>query len=382
VKKGTWAEISLEKLGENVRNLRSVLNPGVIFMAVVKADGYGHGGVEIAQKALKNGAGYLGVARGFEAVKLREKGITAPVLVFGSVEESGLEDLLQHDLTHSVGSIRDARLLSKAAERSGRNVKIHIKTDTGMGRLGFVAGNGDACIDAISRVAEMPWLDCEGIYSHLASSDEPDTSFAKRQIAQFRKLIEDLSGINIRFRLHHIANSAALLELPESHMDMVRAGIAMYGLDPSSHVSSERIEKRNGFRLKPVMSLKTRIIHLKNVEKGFPVSYGSTFVTSEKTVIATVSAGYADGLNRLLSSTGWMRVRDKNVRIIGRVCMDLTMLDLGNHEAQVGDEVLIFGDAARHGVTAGEIARKIGTINYEVVCSVSSRVKRYYGETV
>lgn len=368
-----WAEIDLGAIGHNVRELRRISRPPARLMAVVKANAYGHGHVQVAREALQNGAGFLGVARIAEAIALRREGIDAPLLIFGDTPRERMKEIPEWDLRQTLWSAEKARQLSESLCSMGKTARIHIKCDSGMGRLGlpaFPEENLKQTVREISQIMRMPGLECEGIFTHFAASDSRDLSYARLQTERFLHLLECLRGRGMEFPIRHAANSAAIIALPESHLDMVRAGISLYGLPPSDEMNLQNI------RLRPAMRLKSRIIHLKKVDKDFCVSYGMTYKTPEPTRIATVALGYADGYSRLLSNRGRMLVHGKAAPVIGRVCMDLTMLDVGHiPDAAVGDEVLAFGDNA---LSAGEIASLLGTINYEVVSSLTSRVKRIY----
>ncbi len=378
-----WAEIDLSAIDHNIRQLRSVLGPAVKMMAVVKANAYGHGLLQVSRRALEAGADCLGVARFHEAKHLRSAGINAPVLIFGRTDPSLTRELIENDLTQTVYSYETARRMSEYAAGAGGALSVHIKVDTGMGRLGILAGPGTsgpgsrdidrAAVDEAAAISSLQGLSLKGVYTHFAAADHEDKSYAGMQLDRFRSFTEALSGRGVMPGIRHAANSGAIIDLPETHLDMVRAGISMYGLYPSRAVSSSRV------RLRPAMALKARVIHLKSVGSGFCVSYGASEKTGRATVIATVSVGYADGYNRLLSSRGRMMVRGSYAPVIGRVCMDQTMLDVGHIPGvQTGDEVLVLGGDEEGGVPASEIADKTGTISYEVVSGISARVDRVY----
>jgi alanine racemase len=381
----TWAEIDLNAYAHNIRELRRITQPRARLMAVVKANGYGHGAKEVARTALQHGADFLGVARLHEAVQLRQAGLAAPILILGYSSPDSAPTLIDYALTQTVCSPATARALAEQAARQGKKISVHIKVDSGMGRLGLLleqpaAGtsiNGPSAgavgdVEAISRLAN---LEVEGIFTHFATSDSADKSYANRQLQRFTEFLNQLDRAGLTPPLKHAANSAALIDLPDSHLDMVRPGIATYGLYPSAEVNQGRVD------LKPVMTLKSRIIHLKKVPAGFHISYGITYRTAKPTTIATVPVGYADGYNRLLSSRGYMAVRGQRVPVVGRVCMDLTMLDVGAlKDVRIEDEVTVFGQPGQHAVTADELASKVNTINYEIVTSVTGRVPRVYVE--
>ena len=378
-----WSEIDLNAISHNVRELRRITSSGSRFMAVVKADGYGHGAVEVALAALKNGADCLGVARIDEGLHLRRAGITAPILIMGYTPPKHSEAIVAHHLTQTVYTFEAAEALSEASARLQMKATVHIKVDTGMGRLGLLPdsprismlgkhlpGNAQRVIESISR---LPHVEIEGIFTHFATADSQDKTFTLQQLERFLEFLDKLKVHGLEFPLRHAANSAALIDLPETHLDMVRPGISLYGFYPSAEVNRERIS------LAPAMMFKTRVIHVKMVPAGFHISYGLTYQTENPTVIATVSAGYADGLNRLLSSRGQMLVRGIRVGIVGRICMDLTLLDVGHiPDVCIGDEVVIFGCQGQECIPVEEVAEVQDTIHYEIVTSLASRVRRIF----
>lgn len=378
-----WSEIDLSAIAHNVRELRRITHPDARLMAVVKADGYGHGAVAVAASALDNGANCLGVARVDEGLDLRRAGITAPILILGYTPPEMCSRVVVHGLIQTVYSFEAAEALSEAAAQLQTQAKVHIKLDTGMGRLGLLPDSprismlGKHLPGITHRVIEsifrLPHIEVEGIFTHFASADSSDKTYAHQQLERFLEFLEKLKIQGLEFPVRHAANSAAIIDLPSSHLDMVRAGISMYGFYPSTDVQRESV------CLKPAMTFKTRVIHVKMVPAGFHVSYGSTYQTEAPTVIATVSAGYADGLNRLLSSRGQMLVRGHRAGIVGRICMDLTMLDVGHiPDVALGDEVVIFGSQGRESIPVEELAEALNTIHYEIVTSLSSRVHRGY----
>ena len=367
------ADIDLSALKNNVQKLKAHVGPGVKLAAVVKADAYGHGAVRIARTALENGADFLTVARLSEAVDLRKAGIKAPILMFGHTPPSQAAVMAEHDLTPAVNSLEEAQRLSEAAASLQKRITVHVKIDSGMGRVGLQGDSVDDIVSDVLRIHELPGLTLEGIYTHFANADSFDKTHAREQFAFFRKVLDRLEERGLRIPIRHAANSAATLEMAETHLDMVRPGIILYGLAPSPEVDMSIVP------LKPVMSLKARIIHLKEVPGNFKISYGSTYVTERPTKIATVSVGYADGYSRLLSSKGVMLVRGEKTPVVGRVCMDLTMIDVGHiGDAEVGDEVLLFGEQGDTALSVDDLAELTGTINYEIVSTITSRVPRIY----
>jgi alanine racemase len=378
----TWAEINLEAYAHNIRELKRITRPPARLMAVVKANGYGHGAAEVAREALQNGAQYLGVARINEAIPLRQAGLEVPILIFGYSPPDLAPVLMDYELTQTVYSLSTASALSEQATRKGEKINIHLKVDSGMGRLGFLleTTNGTPHDNAaqnpvreIEAITRLPGLTVEGIFTHFATADSADKSYADLQLDRFMDLLNRLQKEGLEPPLRHAANSGALIDMPGSHLDMVRPGIATYGLHPSNEVNKRIVD------LKPVMTLKSKIIHLKRVAPGFNISYGITFQTKNHTTIATVPVGYADGFNRLLSSRGHMLVHGRRAPIVGRVCMDLTMLDVGGiSEVALEDEVVVLGKQGNESVTADEIAASLDTINYEVVSTITARVPRVY----
>ena len=376
-----WAEIDLSALAHNCREVKNSLRPQTRFMAVVKADGYGHGAVEAARTALDNGADRLAVARLQEAVALRQAGLTPPILIFGHTSSDNVQVLAEHKLTQTVYDFEYAQALSSAAGSLGLTLEAHLKIDTGMGRLGLVAVPASESkeafrpqvVDEVRSVLSLDNLCFEGVYTHFAQADSSDKTHALGQLDCFLELLQALREEGMEFPVRHAANSAAVIDLPQSHLDMVRPGLMLYGLYPSPEVAMGRVG------LKPVLSLKSRIAQLKNVASGFKISYGSTFATQGDTAIATIPVGYADGFSRVLSSRGEMLVRGRRAPIAGRVCMDQTMLDVGHIDGvQSGDEVVIYGRQGDKDLPVEEVSDLCWTINYETVASLMARVPRVY----
>ncbi|MFW6428278.1 MAG: alanine racemase [Desulfosalsimonas sp.] len=374
-----WAEVDLAAVGRNVRNLKATLSRGARLMAVVKADGYGHGAVPSACSALEAGADMLGVARMGEAIELRHAGITCPILIFGHTPSGLVSKLLAYDLTQSVSSFKYADELSCRAMARGGSLGVHVNIDTGMGRLG-IPGTGVECArrfndpaEEINAICGLKGLVMQGVYTHFATADEKDKTNSGRQFELFKQILSRLRQRGITFDFTHAANSAAALDMPETHLDMVRLGISIYGHYPSEETGNRRV------KLEPAMTVRARIVHLKEVGPGFKVSYGWTGQTCEKTRIATVAAGYADGISRLLSSSGFMLVRGLKAPIIGRICMDHVMLDVGHVPGVAcGDAALFFGRDSYGELPVEIIARKLDTINYEVLSGISYRVPRIF----
>lgn len=378
-----WTEVDLKAIAHNIRELRRITNPKASFMAVVKANAYGHGIIEVARQSLENGAEALGVAHIEEGIQLRKTGIDVPVLIFGYTSPKHVKKLIEFDLTQTVFSYETSRALSEALAAYGKKIKVHIKVDTGMGRVGLLLDRlrlstynkeiTDSSVSEVESISRLPMFELEGVYTHFATADQSDKSYAGEQFEIFMDFLNQLRIAGLEIPVTHTANSAAIINMPETHLDMVRAGISIYGLYTSEEVD------RSIIKLKPAMALKTKIIHLKKVPAGFKVGYGITYETEKPTTIATVSIGYADGLNRLLSSNGRMLACGHSAPILGRVCMDLTMLDVGNiPEIAIGEEVVVFGKQGNESISVDEIASTINTINYEVVSTIMERVPRIY----
>ncbi len=379
----TRVDIDLGALAHNVRVLKGLIASGTRFMAVVKADAYGHGALQAARIALENGADWLAVARISEAIQLRESGIEAPMLLFGDVRAEQVPYLAAHDICISLAGLDMARRLSAQAQKQKKPLKVHVKVDTGMGRLGILHDQLIApdilpddpweSVKEIQAIHALKGLVMEGLYTHLASSDARDKSSARLQVDRLALLAEKLQEKGVTPPLVHAANSAALIDLPGSHLKMVRPGLAMYGLWPSDEMDQTRVS------LKPVMSIRSKIIQLKSVPQGFKISYGGTHVTAAPTKIATIPIGYADGYSRQLSNKGEMLVQGIKAPIVGRVCMDFTMIDVGHiPHAALGDEVVILGSQGGQTISATDIARTLGTINYEITASLTQRMPRCY----
>jgi alanine racemase len=377
-----WAEIDLAAIAHNVRELRRITDTKARLMIAVKANAYGHGVVQVARIGLENGADQLGVARIEEGLELRQAGIRAPTLIFGYTPAHLAPVLAEHDLTASVFSLQGATLLNAAVPRNGR-LAVHLKVDTGMGRMGLLpdqrrcpAGGvitGAGAVEEILSVAALKNLRLQGLWTHFAVSDEADKSYTRQQLELFEELVQDLEDQGLKVEMRHAANSGAIIDMPETHLDMVRAGISVYGLYPSQEVDMNKI------RLRPALALKARITHIKQVPAGTRISYGGTWQSSRPTTIATVAAGYGDGYSRLLSNRGQMLVHGRRAPIVGRVCMDLTMLDVGHiDDVRVEDEVVLIGRQGDDAISADDVAAQLGTINYEVVTALMARVPRIY----
>jgi alanine racemase len=365
----TWIELDLAALARNVELICEMAGPGVELMIVLKADAYGHGAVQAARTALLHGASMGGVACLSEAVTLREAGVRAPLLILGHVPAWQARDVVRHSLTATVYSLDLARHLSRAAEAAGaRPVPVHVKVDTGMSRLGLFPDEVPSFIDEITS---LPGIEVEGIFTHFATADAgPDDPFATLQLRRFRSLLDRLTGAGHRFRYIHAANSAGLLNGFNDGCNLVRCGILAYGLDPS-----ETTRCPSEFR--PVLSFRTRIAQVKWLPAGACVSYGCSFVTERRSLIAVIPVGYGDGFRRSPNGWGEVLVRGRRAPVVGNVCMDMAMLDVTDVPGvREGDEVVLIGTQGEERISAGEVARRLGTINYEVVTQILPRVPR------
>jgi alanine racemase len=377
-----WAEIDLAAIAHNVRELRRIAEPRARLMIAVKANAYGHGAVQVARTGLENGVDQLGVARIEEGIELRRAGIRAPILVFGYTPASLATVLADHDLTASVFSLQGAAILDAALTKD-RRLAVHLKVDTGMGRMGLLPDQrrctadgvnpGPGAVEEVLGIAALKNLRLEGLWTHFAVSDEADKSYTRQQLQIFGALIQSLEDNGLAVGMRHAANSGAIIDMPESHLDMVRAGISVYGLYPSRQVNMNKID------LRPALTLKARITHVKQVPAGTRISYGGTWQSSRPTTIATVPVGYGDGYSRSLSNRGQMLVHGRRAPIVGRVCMDLTMIDVGHIDnVRVEDEVVLIGRQGEEVISADDVAAQLNTINYEVVTALMARVPRIY----
>lgn len=365
----TWAEIDLKNIEHNYRTLKS-LNKNTMCLGVVKANAYGHGAVKVASMLQDIGCDYLAVATAEEALELRNSGITIPVMILGFTPVEYAAAAAENDVTLSVGSLSAAKALSEAAQSCGKNIKAHLKLDSGMGRLGFSClGTDDE--DILSSIS-LPGLDFEGVFTHFAVSETDDSTYTLEQFRLFKdkvSFIEEKSGHT--FKIKHCANSGATLKYPELALDMVRPGIALYGLDPGCGFG--------GIDLRPAMELKSKVFSVKRLPKGCSVSYGRTFTADEDRLIAVIPIGYADGLHRVLSNKLEVLIRGKRAKQVGNICMDMCMVDVTDIPGvSVGDTVTIFGRDGNEFIPVDDLAEKAGTISYEMLCGFTSRVPKTY----
>lgn len=372
--KRTWAEIHLDRLQGNFQAIQASLAPGSQAMAVVKADGYGHGAAAAAKALRQAGAAWFGVSNLEEAVQLRRAGIDGDILIlsFTPPEEAGR--LAEFAVTQTVLSRPYAEELDAAAQAAGVRVRVHLKVDTGMSRVGFLyhREGDEAVLDDMAAACRLPHLTAEGIFTHFASADEEeDGGFTRRQFALFMDAVRRLEERGVSFALRHCCNSAATLRYPEMHLDMVRPGIILYGLSPAPWMEGM-------LPLDPVMELKTTVSMIKDLPADTPVSYGRIYTTGEARRVATVPIGYADGYPRVLSNRADMLLAGRRVRVVGRVCMDQCMLDVTGLDVRESMVATVFGRDGEAFLPVEELADHMGTISYEVVCQISKRVPRLF----
>ncbi|NLY68032.1 MAG: alanine racemase [Tissierellia bacterium] len=365
-----WAEINLDNLAHNMREVKRTVKEGTLITAVVKANAYGHGSIYAAKTFLENGADRLAVATLSEAIELRKAGIDVPILILGYTPTSQYPLVIEHDITQAIYNLESARAFSQAAEKLNKTGLLHIKIDSGMGRIGFLPT--DEAINDIIEISKLANIKVEGIFTHFATADEKDKRYTNLQYDRFMSVINKLEEKGLSIPIKHVANSAAIIDLPDFNLNMVRAGIMLYGYYPSEEVYKDRVN------LIPAMSLKARVSHIKRVPKNTGISYGQIFVTERESKIATIPIGYADGFTRMLSSKVEVSVKGKKVPVVGRICMDQCMLDVTEiDDLNIGDEVVIFG-YEKGSLNADDIANMLGTISYEILCMVSRRVPRVY----
>ncbi len=365
-----WVEINLAHLDYNIKQIQKKIGEAEI-IGVVKADAYGHGAVEVSKVLLENGVKTLAVATLPEAIVLRENGITCQIVMLGITPELYLDTLIKEDITPVTSSLENARACSAAAAEQNRQIELYLAIDTGMGRIGFLP-NEESVAD-IKRIAELTNIKIKGFFSHLSTADESEKIFSNQQIEKYETFYQRLLEEGIHVPVRTLGNSAAIMEVPGAHFDAVRPGIILYGGYPSEAVDKSQLS------IKPVMSVKANIVHLKKVPSGFSISYGRTFITEKESIIATLPLGYADGYPRFLSGKGRVIIRGQYAPVVGIICMDQCMVDVTNIPGvALGDEVIIMGVDGDLEVSAHEIAKKTGTINYEVVCAFGQRLPKRY----
>ncbi|MCL1828210.1 MAG: alanine racemase [Oscillospiraceae bacterium] len=367
----TWAEISLGSIKRNYNEMRKALPPGCLFAAVVKADAYGHGAVRVASLSEESGAEYIAVSCYAEARELREAGIKSRILIFGISPPEIAELPAEADIVQTVGDLETARQMSNILQKTKNKLKVHIKTDSGMGRLGFMT-ESEKDRAALIELISLPGLEFEGVYTHFAVSEQPEDDFTRLQYERFmRSALRLEKDTGHKFKLKHCANSGVVVNCREFAADMVRPGIALYGIYPGPD--------KGDIELRPAMRLKTRIMSTSVHKAGDSISYGRTYIASKPIKTAVIPIGYADGLHRVLSGKAEFLVRGRRVRQIGRICMDMCMIDVTDIPGcTIGDVVTVIGEDGAETIRAEDLAEAAGTIAYEIVCAVSKRVPRIY----
>ncbi|WP_373897535.1 alanine racemase [Haloimpatiens sp. FM7315] len=365
-----WAEIDLDKLANNMKEIRRVAKSRDV-IAVVKADAYGHGALDVAPLFLENGASRLAVAVISEAVELRRGGIESPIMILGFTPPNLIDNLLKYDIEQTVYSFEFAQEISQMAKKNNKTAKIHIAIDTGMGRIGFLPK--EQSIEEVYKISKLDNIVIEGMFSHFSTADEKDKDYTVAQIDKFNWFYEKLKEKGVKINTRHIANSAGVIDLPEIHFEAVRPGIIQYGYYPSEDVSKDVID------IKPAMQLKTNIVHIKKIPAGEYIGYGRKFKTTRESVIATLPVGYADGYTRLLFNKAKVIVNNEFAPVVGRICMDQCMIDITDiKDVKIGTDVILIGETENIKFDAEDAAELLGTISYEVVCMIGRRVPRVY----
>lgn len=365
----TYVEIDLDAIAHNIQNIKQHIGPNVLLYAVVKANAYGHGALLVAQTALRHGADRLAVARAAEGVALRAGGIAAPILVMNYAGPVEVAAAVEHDLTLTVTEWHTAERLSALAQAHGTTARVHLKVDTGMGRFGLLP---EEVLPFVQRVSGLPALTIEGMFSHFAVADSADKSYTWQQFHTFEQVLDMLTDAGYSIPVRHIANSAATLDLPATHLDAVRIGIAMYGLHPSDALAP-------AVSIVPALTFKSHVARVCTLPQGASISYGRTFITPRAMPVALVPVGYGDGYHRLHSNRGAVLINGQRAPIVGRVCMDQFVVDISQvGSVRVGDETVLIGAQGNARLTAEEVARWAETINYEVTTSLLPRLPRLY----
>ncbi|MFH1457992.1 MAG: alanine racemase [Candidatus Omnitrophota bacterium] len=361
----TWVEINLSHLSYNFHQVKKILSSKTKMMVTVKADAYGHGLIPVSRQLVSCGVDYLGVASIDEGILLRKAGIRIPVLIMGLILKEDIAPLFKYRLTATVCDEELARALNNRAHLYGKPLDVHIKVDTGMGRIGVLP---EEALGLIRKIRRLEFLHIEGIFTHFTLADK-DRDFTGYQIVLFRRLLDELKKEGIRIPLAHAANSMGAIGFKQSHFNMVRPGLVIYGLYPKEGLK---------IKLKPVLTLKTKVIFKKRLPRGWGISYGRTYITKSKTGIVTLPIGYGDGYPRLLSNKAPVLIGGRRFKVCGRICMDQMMAGVGDLRVKIGDEVVLIGSQGKKRITAEELARLSRTIPYEIVCGLGSRIPRVY----
>lgn len=367
-----YARIDLDAIAYNMEQMKLRIDGHTQIMAVIKTDAYGHGAVQVAQMLEKYDYIWgFAVATLDEAVVLRVEGIKKPILVLGCIFPDQYMQMLENDIRMNVYTEEMAKEISNMARREGKTAYLHIKLDTGMGRLGFSITKES--VEAITRISKLSNVRMEGVFTHFAKADEKDKTFTKQQIQEFEYMTKTLKEKGVTFEYEHCANSAAIIDVPEAKFDIVRAGISTFGLYPSEEVDKDAVH------LKPALALKSHVAFVKEIEPGTPVSYGGTFVAEKKMRIATIPVGYGDGYPRALSGVGYVLIRGKKAPILGRICMDQFMVDVTEIDgASFGDKVTLIGRDGNESISVEKLGELSGRFNYEFICDLGKRIPRVY----
>ena len=371
-----WAEIDLTNLSHNIRSIITKVAPGTTIIGIIKADAYGHGALKVAESLRIHGIKSFGVATISEGTTLRAAGFNEEIVILGLVPNQYTRELVKNRFTAVTCSLENARALSSAGLEAGRTVETFIAIDTGMGRIGYLSENEkelDAAIEEIQEIQKLPNLHIKGLFSHMSTADEADKTFSKKQEQRFNVFYKSAMTKGVLLPIRTFANSACIMEMPSVHFDAVRPGIVLYGCYPSEQVDPAELD------IKPVMSVKAEIVHLKEVPSGFSVSYGRKFITGRTSRIATINIGYADGYPRAWSRTGHAIVNGCMVPVAGTICMDQCMLDVTDvPDVKIGDHVIVMGSDGTNEILAEDIAKAVGTINYEILCGFGQRLPKIY----
>lgn len=367
----SWAEVDLDALRNNVREIKRV-SEGKEIIATIKADGYGHGAIDIYKSMMDEGINRFAVAIVTEAVELRKAGVKIPVIILGYTPKEYYDEVIDLDLEQTIYDYEDAKILSDMAIKKNNIAKIHIAVDTGMGRIGFLTTREQA--REVHRITKLKGVRIVGIFTHFATADEKDKTYTNFQIERFNIFNKYLEELDVIIPFKHVSNSAAIIDLPDLPYDGVRAGIMLYGYYPSKYVNKDNVN------LIPVMSLKCKIVHLKKIQEGDYLSYGRLYKAPSERIIGTLPIGYADGISRALTGKAKVIVNGKVIPVVGRICMDQCMIDVTDVPGvKIGDEVILIGkDNIGNVITADDIAEAVGTVNYEVICDISKRIPRIY----
>lgn len=369
-----WVEVNLSNLDHNIKNIKAKVGENIDIIGVIKADGYGHGSVEVAEVLRKNGVKTFAVAALSEVIKLREHGAKEEIIMLGLTPDLYADTIIEYDITPVVCSSSNASAIAEAARKVGKVVKGLVAVDTGMGRIGYLPDDPEAILD-IQKTEKLEGFEIKGLFSHFATADAADKTYASQQEQRYNAFYEKLTAAGVKIPMKTFANSAAIMEISSVHFDAVRPGIILYGCYPSAEVDKKQLS------LKPVMSVKANIVHLKKVPQGSTISYGRKYTASRESLIATLALGYADGFPRPYSMVGQVIVNGVFAPIAGNICMDQCMIDVTDvPDVKVGDEVIVMGSDGTNTILADDIGNATGTINYEIVCAFGQRLPKVYIE--